>query len=183
MAATAWGKQVAVKVKDVQASLASEAVLRKIARRQADFVARQNRENAQRGLDRNGRKFPGYSPKYAAKRKKMGLQTGHVDLTVTGSLMRDFQTRGITVRRTPSGAELAFFLGVSEKNEGKLKGHTTGKYGKSKTIKKRDMIGLADASTKLGREQRERLERIAAEEIGRAGAALGVTITQRKVGT
>lgn len=50
-------------------------------------------------LERNNGDWYPYSPRYAAKRKKLGLQTDHVDLKVTGAFHK-----GISAKKTANNA-------------------------------------------------------------------------------
>lgn len=68
------------------------------------------------GVDVNGKGFEPYSKLYAAERELKGKNSSPVDLTVTGTMLRNIQTR--IERTTESLTGIMFFLGGRPEPDG-----------------------------------------------------------------
>lgn len=71
----------------------------------------------EKGLNANNTKTPDYSPAYANRRKKKGLQTGYMDLTFTGEMFRSI---GVTDKKTEGEKTIITLAGRDEFTQNKI---------------------------------------------------------------
>lgn len=120
------------KVQDKLRPRLSESAFKTLyAQRVIDFMVNRTKD----GLDKNMKKFKTYSTSY---KKSLVFQIykegSDVDLTLTGEMLE-------SLRSSNSRFTVTVFLD-GQNNKDKAQGHISGKYGKSKTNKKRDFLGL-----------------------------------------
>lgn len=78
-------------------------------------------ERTQRGVSAEGRRFPGYSAKWKAKRSNSGLQTAYADLTFYGDMLSGLHVDRVYANRS-------FRISVDRKDRPKAHGAHEG-YG------------------------------------------------------
>ncbi len=101
-------------------------------------------ERTQRGVSAEGRRFPGYSAKWKAKRSANGLQTAYADLTYYGDMLSGLHVDRIHANR-------CFRISVDRKDRPKAHGAHEG-YGQL-GHKLRPFLGLTGKDkTEIGRE-------------------------------
>lgn len=89
------------------------------------------------GLDKNNKKFPGYSKEYAEKK---GVGQGDVDLILSGEMLESIQ-----LLSHKSGEVVIGFDKSDEELNGKAEGNILGSYGREPNKKKaRDFLGMPD---------------------------------------
>ena len=101
------------------------------------------RERTQRkGLDKNNKKFPAYTPGYKKSLDfKIAGKTSKVNLTLSGDMM---DLLGDHIKERPGEIEIGYERGDDSTN-GKVEGNITGSYGQPKgnRSKARDYMGIA----------------------------------------
>jgi hypothetical protein len=97
-------------------------------------------ERTAKGVDADGKAFPPYSEKYAARREARGRPTSKVDLFFTGQML------GAVTERVVSGNEAHVFFADTQQ-AAKAHGHTTGWRGK-KPSKERRFFAVGDQDVK-----------------------------------
>lgn len=156
--------------------LLSVGRLNAIGDKQAEYLRRANIEQMTKGLDRNGQKMAGYKASTKVQRRKLGLQTGKVDLKRTGSFHDGIraEAKGAKINAAAGTATIELAVTVKRGHEGRLKGFRSGKYGKHGRNDPRSVIGMADVGTPLRRTQEKDLRRIALFDLQKA---LGSEVT------
>lgn len=104
-------------------------------------------ERTQKGIDKNGDKFPGYSSAYKNSLNfKIAGKTSKVDLSLSGDMLADLQ-----LLNHKSGEIVIGYENGTESNA-RAEGNILGTYGQSSPIprKQRDFLGIQDSElTKL----------------------------------
>jgi hypothetical protein len=105
-----------------------------------DLIVEHIYDRTNRGLDKNGREFPGYSAAYKASLdfKNAGKSASKIDLQLSGDMMAALQ-----LLKHKNGAIVVGFERGTEENA-KAEGNILGTYGRDKPIrgKKRDFLGI-----------------------------------------
>lgn len=105
----------------------------------ADDIIETIRRRTEKGMDKNGKRFPGYSDEYAASLdfKVAGKSKSKVDLTLSGDMLA-----ALTVLDSRPGKITIGFESGTEENA-RADGNIRGTYGGSpKPSKARDFLGL-----------------------------------------
>ncbi len=102
-------------------------------------------ERTQKGFDKDGKMFQGYSPQYKASLDfKIAGKTSKVDLTLTEEMLNELK-----IIKTKRGEIEIGFDGRRNKLNGKVEGNRLGTYGnKTPVTKGRDFLGIT--KTQLG---------------------------------
>jgi hypothetical protein len=96
----------------------------------------------QKGIDKNGKKFPPYSKEYIESLdfKLAGKSKNQVNLTLTGDMLAALDI----ISHKPG----KLTIGISDDNDaellGRAEGNITGYYGKSSKRKPRNFLGISD---------------------------------------
>lgn len=108
----------------------------------ADLVIEHIVDRTQRGLDKDGRKFPGYSPEYVKSLdfKIAGKSKGDVNLTLSGDMLAAIDI----LQDKPGLIRIGFEKGSDE--NARADGNIRGTYGSDTPSRKkaRDFLGLPD---------------------------------------
>lgn len=156
--------------------LLTKGVMLQIARAQGALVVEFTRKRMEAGIDISGKRFGPYSPKYAAKRKRLGLQIDPVNLRAKRNrLQKSVRHRGHKVRQEGAAATLEFIVDVKPGQQRWEEGIRTGKLGKAKRPP-RDFLGLSKPGTAAGQRERRQLLRVAKEGLKLNARAKGYVI-------
>lgn len=113
----------------------------------ADAIIEHIVDRTQKGIDRRGRRFPGYSESYidSLDFKIGGKSPGKVDLQLSGDMMAAIAL----LKDRRDRLEIGFRMSDDEENA-RAEGNILGTYGQDKPIrgKKRDFLGLTKTELK-----------------------------------
>lgn len=104
-------------------------------------IVEEVRERTDRGIDKNGKQFKGYTKEYKQSLDfKNAGKTSKVDLQLTGDLLAELDV--VTI----SSSSITIGYPVGHELAGQAEGNTIGSYGQSSgnTSRARDYIGLPD---------------------------------------
>lgn len=105
-----------------------------------DLIVEHIFDRTNRGLDKNGRPFPGYSNAYKQSLdfKNAGKSASKIDLQLSGDMMAAIEL----LRHKNGELRIGFERGTPE--NAKAEGNILGTYGRDKPIKgkKRDFLGI-----------------------------------------
>jgi hypothetical protein len=123
----------------VSKAVSDPAFRRIFGNRVIDLITERTQE---KNVDKNDKKFPKYSKAYkeADEFSIYGKSADEVNLTLTGEMLSSMRSKS-------TREEMEIYL-TGEDNKNKAQGHISGKYGASKTIKKRDFLGVPDKELK-----------------------------------
>jgi hypothetical protein len=96
------------------------------------------RSRTNRGIDKNGKQFKGYSPEYKESLDfKIAGKSSTVNLQSTGDMLAELSVVSI------GAASIVIGYPTSHEDAGKVQGNVTGEYGNNSPVtSRRDFIGL-----------------------------------------
>lgn len=164
-------------IKDI---ILTKGVMLQIARAQGALVVEFTRQRMEAGIDISGKRFGPYSSKYAAKRKRLGLQIEPVNLRAKRNrLQKSVRHRGHKVSQSGASATLGFIVDVKPGQKRWEEGIRTGRLGKAKRPP-RDFLGLSKPGTAAGQRERRQLLRLAKEGLRLNARAKGYVLQEDK---
>ena len=130
-------QKVTIEVPDDYSELERKAIASEII----DFIV----ERTQKGFDKDGQKFKGYSKAYQESLDfKIAGKSSKVDLTLTEEMLNELKL----IKTTKGKIEIGYD-GRRNALNGKVEGNRLGTYGNKKPVTKgRDFLGITDTQLK-----------------------------------
>jgi hypothetical protein len=163
MARSGFGRTYEAYWSGVKGSIIGQDVMRRAGQEVGRRMVEMNLRRLDDLRNSDGSRMDALTPRYKRFKIGKGLK-GVRDTRLTGELRKDI--RATVGRATQSGGEVTIPVSLditSSSQIGKITGLSTGRLGKHGRAKPIDVIGIYNAGTAEGRQQRRELVRIASD--------------------